>query len=88
MNNQQLAKNPSADWQSADNKSAIDFSRFECPDDIKEAYLGTKEALMRHWHRPASQKQRAIEFMLACIKLGFVKDPGNKTSTWLNSMRT
>lgn len=65
---------------------AIDFSKFECPDDIKEAYLGTKKALMRHCHRPIEQKQRAIEFMLGCIKEGYVTDPCGKTVKWLRSM--
>lgn len=65
---------------------AVDFSKFECPDDIKEAYQGTKKALMRHSHKPLANKQRAIEFLIACITEGKVADYGGKTMKWLQSM--
>ena len=66
--------------------ATIDFSKFECPDDIKEAYIGTKNALMRGSHRPVEQKRRAIDFMLACIAEGHVTDPGGRTTKWLKSI--
>ena len=66
--------------------ATIDFSKFECPDDIREAFIGTKTALMRANHLPLERKYRAIDFLLACVEAGHVSDPGGRTIRWLNSM--
>jgi hypothetical protein len=66
--------------------ATFNFSKFECPSDIEEAYIGTKNALMRGSHRPLEQKYRAIDFLIACIEEGHVQDPGGRTMKWLKSM--
>lgn len=52
--------------------------RFECEDDIIEAFDATKKVLMKHNEKPKESKRRGSRFLLAILNSGIMKDPGNK----------
>lgn len=60
----------------------INGHEFECQDDVVEAFIGTKNSLIRGFEKPKEAKRRGAAFLLACIESKHVHDPGNRVRTW------